>query len=162
MKQNDIPFDAEGTWLISFADLITLLLCTFLMFFSITWNKTTPHGIQLAKKVESAKSSTEVLPDETVLRFQGGEIDRSTGTITPESLKRFLDTKDRYGETLKSIEVEGCGDFVSEQNLWSQLIDAGTAETKLSVGLNVDTCELLHLADTAGGISVRFLKRVYG
>ena len=57
--------DAQGTWLISFADLITLLLCSFLMFFSLTWNakknvpnmskvsepplQTASHGIHIAE-----------------------------------------------------------------------------------------------------------------
>lgn len=137
--------DLQGTWLISFADLITLLLCAFLMFFSLTWNKSTPAGTQIAPK---DKKSQEVNPLERriKLRFLKEDVELTTGKLTEEGLMKIKSVVNSEAYKDAAVTVSSCDSAATgetEQALLSQLVDTGVPVKRLVTRFVGGNCRLL-------------------
>ena len=116
----NIVEQAHGTWLISFADLLVLLLCTFIMYFSQTFG---PNG-KLHSQTETAKASTpqvgtQVATTPTVdsdnqLLFYTNDVSQTTGFLTEDRInlvKKVVDLGFYSGEW---VSVSLCSGAFSE------------------------------------------------
>ncbi len=145
--------DAHGTWLISFADLITLLLCSFLMMFSLNWDKQ-QHVTNMSKE-ETAPSQTEspgiVIADSppksvetkallprVELRFTKADFQNDGITFSSEALKKVnnLATSEGYRDAMVTLAVckGAAGGMADEAELLitaGQVLDAGVTEQRL-------------------------------
>lgn len=135
----------QSTWLISFADLITLLLCAFLMFFSLTWNKTQVHGIQIANvAIESQKVSS--LERRIELRFFNEDVDLATGRLTDEAVKKIGNIVKSGSYSDATVTLETCdtpGTLLNPHALRGQLVDTGVEEKQIAERFVGSNCELL-------------------
>lgn len=159
------PADLQGTWLISFADLITLLLCAFLMMFSINWKKTQSvtnmskddslahqtesHGIVIA---QSSVEGREIKPLEhrVEIRFLKTDLTGNQGTLSLAVMDRVKNTMISEGYQDSAVtfslcnEAQGTAEGLNRNSellrVVGQLIDAGVSEKRLRIEVLGSDC----------------------
>lgn len=152
----------SGTWLISFADLITLLLCTFLMFFSMTY-----HSGKWSNNAKVNPSSGTGIANQPIQRLSELSIWLTTHDLTNEE-SRFseagLEKVKKLLETVRyrtgPIEITVCDNKASDEQLVGrltllgrQLVDIGVAEESIAYRLLGGRCSVLG-QDALGKIEV--------
>ncbi len=148
--------DAHGTWLISFADLLTLLLCAFLMMFSLNWEKqqhvpnlskdmdnasqTESHGIVIALTGSESKE-VKALEQRVEIRFSKDDFAPDGATLKGEMRNKVknIAISDGYRDatvTLSIAQEANSGEPVGIDRhrllrIAGQLLDVGVPEQKL-------------------------------
>lgn len=107
----------SGTWLISFADLITLVLCTFIMFFAQTYQVTKPaqkSGTEVAISNDSQKKVVDLLTPKVVdgeLVITVNDVSKE-GFLTSESNKFVKKLVESGNYASQKFEIKIChGEF---------------------------------------------------
>ena len=159
----------QSTWLITFADLITLLLCAFLLFFSVTWNRKgggtqgtgatnsgSQDGILLADDnlsrdpPRAAKQSITVLLTEADYEVDGvGVVEAGWNNLKNKVIPE--------GYEVTALELASCSPAealqaweVTEQRamgLVRQLIDAGVRRDVFRLQIAGPFCESMRAED---------------
>lgn len=153
MRVDDLP----STWLISFADLLTLVLCTFLLIFSMTWNNKTkaltqkienPPGTQLATnthRVEDLSPNIGGLSvkSSTVIQLDRGDFEE--GILTEAARKKvnsWLNSISYEGEPVWASLCRGSGLGIEEViPLTRQLFDVGVAKNGFRIDEGGSDCD---------------------
>lgn len=134
------PF--QGTWLISFADLITLLLCAFLMFFSLNFRSGIPIAhTPLEEPIGIAELTLQIEVKD--LNSEGNKVSKTM----LEKLKKHIESVsyDSFKVELTLCE-NGASDDQTIGRLMSvgrQLVDIGVTQDLVRYRVLGDDCSVL-------------------
>lgn len=169
----------SGNWLISFGDLLTLLLCLFVANYKVAHTHASsqaPEDIDNYQEVEVDKShgthiaKTLLTESISTLSFSSNEFDGGSGELTPKALKRVKSIEIPRGYAVSAVTAKICSEKKDEQGwhqivtraltLPRQLIDTAYPEHVIAVEILGADCSLLTGAqdDTVAVIEVRQLK----
>lgn len=154
--------EQPSTWLITFADMITLLLCAFLMIFSLNYHRLKDKakeaqierteeaapGIQIA---QSTSEGTKSFQDVT-LNFSEEDFEADGATLGGDALRRLKSKGIPEGYEISLLNLNSCvsSDSVGNGDAWKmsekrseglfrQLIDSGVLPERIrEMTLGVD------------------------
>lgn len=141
----------QGTWLISFADLITLLLCAFLMFFSLSWNKTPSHGIQIA--TDTQQSQKDIIPERRIaVRFYREDIGMTTFRLSENAMQKLRNIAESGAYKDAVITLALCDELglgAGRHPIKGQLLDTGFHDSQIVERFVGSDCTVLQAEQDA-------------
>jgi hypothetical protein len=139
MAQEIITPQLNSTWLITFADLITLIMCSFILFFAIRQNHVTKIGTEVAE----LKVGSDSVGSQKEQLFYANDVVEKDGSLTNESIKvvKKLVESANYAKLEASVLI--CSSKYSEgfaSNLVRVLEETGLRNENVDVGFFGTPC----------------------
>jgi hypothetical protein len=145
--------DPNGTWLISFADLLVLLLCAFIMYFS----QNQEAGHQLQQEPGTKVAPVVVSQPVERLEFFTNDISEKGGFLTDERIKvvkKAVDLGFYRGEVVTLSICNGSKANQIASKFLTLFREAMVPEQRLSVRFFGTACRSLGFQDNAKGALV--------
>ena len=148
---NSLP-DPTGTWLISFADLLVLLLCSFILFFSQS------HPIPVPITKDGIKVAPQpISPSVESLEFFSNDISKSGSFVSDESIKvvkKAVDLGFYDGEVVTLSLCNGANSLETASKFLTVFRESLVPEERLRVRFFGTPCSDLGYKDNPRGAMV--------